>query len=126
MLCDFIGFHLKQKNEFQWYTGDDDVSFCQNNKLHIKPSFAQDKLGVDALYESQIHLENCTDESTKSNCYANASHLDILDPIRSAHLHTKGHFAFRYGHVQILAQVPLGDFLHTSKKIFERASQLIL
>ncbi|XP_055310992.1 beta-1,3-glucan-binding protein-like isoform X2 [Sitodiplosis mosellana] len=96
--------------EFQWYVADDENSFAMDGKLHIKPTLAADKIGSDAVESGYIHLDDCTD-SNNANCERQAGGNIIINPVRSARLTTGSSFSFKYGRLEVIAKLPLGELL---------------
>lgn len=78
--------------------------------LHIKPTFTADKIGEDQVEQGFVQLVNCTDDNP-DNCQRQAWGDYIINPICSARLNTNNSFSFKYGHVEIVAKTPQGDWL---------------
>ena len=114
-----------QNGEFEWYTADDANSFVKNRKLHIKPTLTEDKIGTDQIEHGYIHLDNCTDPD-KKQCERQAGGNIIINPVQSARLTTEKSFSFKYGRVEIIAKLPIGDWLWPGKqKIISKINRLI-
>lgn len=94
---------------------DDENSFAKDGKLHIKPTLTANKIGYDAIGKSHVRLDDCTD-SNKANCDRQAGGNIIINPVRSARLVTENSFSFKYGHVEVIAKIPQGDWLWPGKK----------
>lgn len=93
------------------YVVGDKNSFAKDGYLHIKPTLTADKIGYDKVENGYILLEDCTD-SNKANCERRSNGGNsIINPVRSARLNTKGSFAFRYGRIEVIAKMPVGDWL---------------
>lgn len=99
-----------QNEEFQWYVAEDENSFVQNGKLHIKPTLTSSKIGRYQVENGYIFLDDCTDTYV-DNCERKAGGNIIINPVRSAHLNTKNSFSFKYGRVEVIAKAPTGDWL---------------
>lgn len=107
-----------QNNEFEWYVADDENSYGKDGKLYITPTLTADKIGKDQVEHGHIHLKDCTDLN-KANCERKAGGNIIINPVRSARLTTEKSFSFKYGRIEILAKLPLGDWLWPGKNSFE-------
>lgn len=111
MLIVFLYFLCEQNEEFQWYTADDENSFAKDGKLHIRPTLTADKIGYNTIEYGRVHLDDCTDPN-EANCDCTASGRNaIINPVRSARLRTPETFSFKYGHVEVFAKAPQGDWL---------------
>lgn len=40
---------------------------------------------------------------------------NILNPVRSARLHTRNSFSFKYGKIEVIAKMPTGDWMWPGK-----------
>lgn len=98
-------------NEFQVYDKDNANSYVRDGVLYIKPTLTLDKFGgnTEYLYNGYLKLEECTGYGA-SECEKQASYPYILPPAYSARLRTLGAFSFRYGKIQVRAQLPSGDY----------------
>ncbi|GAO50411.1 hypothetical protein G7K_4537-t1 [Saitoella complicata NRRL Y-17804] len=87
---------------FDWTTTDSRNSYVKDGMLHIVPTLTSDVLGFDAItngYTVNITGNGCTSESA-SDCAAvsNSTLGDVLPPVQSARLNTKGHYGINvYG-----------------------------
>ena len=61
-----------------------------------------------------IHLNDCTDFK-RIHCERQAHGNTIINPVRSACLTTEKSFSFKYGRVEIIAKLPIGDWLWPGK-----------
>ncbi|XP_075235447.1 uncharacterized protein LOC142332726 isoform X2 [Lycorma delicatula] len=93
--------------DFVVFTNDVKNSFIKNGKLHIKPSL----MPGDTVTHGKITLIGCTGRKGVSECTMEAVSYNILPPVFSAQLTTKNTFYFRYGIVQIIAKLPVGDWI---------------
>lgn len=102
--------------EFQWYTNNRSISFCDEGHLFIKPALTSDAFGETYLTHGSLNLHGrspadyCSDPSF-FGCERTGTHQNILNPIRSASLRTVNSFSFKYGKVEINAKLPSGDWL---------------
>lgn len=98
--------------EFVVYKNDQDNVVVKDGKLKLMPTFVDQKYGVDFVRQGTITLEKCTGSSGTNECTQTAFGSNILPPIISGRLNTKGAFAFLYGRVEIRAKLPRGDWLY--------------
>jgi beta-glucanase (GH16 family) len=103
--------------EFQWYVNNRSNSYVKNGVLYIKPTMTEDAIGTSALNTGNINIwggsptESCTNNAFYG-CERNAAASgNIINPIRSARLRTYNSFNFKYGRVEVRAQLPKGDWL---------------
>lgn len=80
----------------------------------MKPTLSADKIGRHDVETGYIRLNDCTDFK-QTNCERQADRNTIINPVRSACLTTEKSFAFKYGHVEIVAKLPIGDWLWPGK-----------
>ncbi|XP_037907713.1 gram-negative bacteria-binding protein 3-like [Hermetia illucens] len=91
--------------EFVTYLPNTEVVFVKNNNLFVKPMRLTDIYGDEILRGRLNFGTHCTGEIGTENCLRRHS-FDILPPIISGQISTKGHFSFLYGSIQIRAKVP--------------------
>ncbi|KAI0739930.1 concanavalin A-like lectin/glucanase [Daedaleopsis nitida] len=101
--------------EFEMTTASANNSFVRDGRLYLVPTLTSDMIGYDAVIGSSptiFNLTGCTDANA-TNCGAasNASAKAVIPPVMSARIHTRGHYAIRYGRVEIRAKLPRGDWL---------------
>jgi len=98
--------------EFQWYVDNRKNSFTKNGKLHLRPTLTSEEFGEDFLTSgvAEIPQNECTD-SNFFGCRRQGTPTNIINPIRSARVHTKDLFYFKYGTLEIRAKLPTGDWL---------------
>ena len=102
--------------EFQYYDNNRSNSFVKDGVLYLKPSFLADDIGEDALrngYRFDLWGSQPADVCTGPHFYGceRRSGPNILNPIRSARIRTAESFNFKYGRVEVRAQLPVGDWL---------------
>ncbi|KAJ9094261.1 hypothetical protein QFC21_006087 [Naganishia friedmannii] len=102
--------------EFEWTTADEENSFVQNGVLYIVPTLTADKIGEEAVtngYTLNLTVDGtCTSTNvTQCGAVSNSSLLQIINPVRSARLHTKKSVSIKYGKVEVTARMPTGDWL---------------
>ncbi|XP_054266022.1 uncharacterized protein LOC128988606 isoform X1 [Macrosteles quadrilineatus] len=93
--------------EFAVFTSDPANSFTTRNRLEIKPTFYDDEF----VQSGTLNLNGCTGRVGSRQCELKASSYNIIPPVKSARIHTRDSFSFRYGIVEIRAKLPLGDWL---------------
>lgn len=105
---------------FDWTTSDPSNSFTDSEGLHIVPtltnmttSFTNDDIWNGATLNLTLD-GSCTDPNLNDhNCAvrSNRSKGYTLPPVRSARLSTKGKKFIKYGRVEVVAKMPVGDWL---------------
>ncbi|KAH7183257.1 concanavalin A-like lectin/glucanase domain-containing protein [Fusarium flagelliforme] len=113
---------------FDWTTDDPANSYVDAEGLHIVPTATLESTSI-----TRAQLENgftvnmttnsktwgtCTSKTIKKNndrwpcaSHSNATLGQIINPVRSARLNTKGKKSIRYGRVEVVARMPKGDWL---------------
>lgn len=92
--------------------------------MYITPTLTVDIIGKPTLETGYVHLLGCNDENNnKSNCERKGDKNQIINPVRSARLDTKKSFSFKYGMVQVIAQIPEGDWLWPGKQTISFLNQ---
>ena len=108
--------------EFQMTTDDSANSYIKNGQLYIRPTLTSDDIGADKVINGgSVTLDGCTastdssssgsDGSSSANCTATSDGTNVIPPVKSARLHTKGHYSIQYGRVEVSAKLPRGDWL---------------
>ncbi|CAD7082017.1 unnamed protein product [Hermetia illucens] len=93
--------------EFVTYLRHQDVIYVNRDHLSIEPKPITDIYG-DTIFDSNLTLNlqaDCTGELETSDCIRRNA-VDIVPPIASGQITTKGYFSFSYGSVQIRAKLP--------------------
>ena len=98
-----------RNGEFEQTTTSDENVFIQDGKLHIKPTFQDEKL-INTNYN--LTLTDCTG-STFYDCNAvtNTTNGTIIPPVKSGRINTKKGATIKYGRVEVTATLPEGDWL---------------
>ena len=103
--------------EFEWYVNNRSNSYVKDGVLYMKPTFTQDYIGEQNLRSGIVNIwggqpaDVCTSNAFWG-CERNAGASgNVNNPIRSARLRTSNSFAFKYGRVEVKAQLPKGDWL---------------
>ncbi|KAF5294927.1 hypothetical protein FQR65_LT10639 [Abscondita terminalis] len=108
------------------FAGDPDYEFAmyednlinlfveQDNFLHIKPTFIEDKYGKDAVTNPKgfDFGSECTGFPGTLDCVQRPKAWQILPPVISAQITTKNSFWFVYGVIEVRAKFPKGDWLY--------------
>ncbi|KAJ8039654.1 Beta-1,3-glucan-binding protein [Holothuria leucospilota] len=103
--------------EFQYYTNNRSNSYVRDNVLYIKPqTLTSDKEGEAFLTSGTLNLWGASpaDLCTGNNwwgCERTGSVTNYINPIQSARLRTVDSFAFKYGKIEVEAQMPKGDWI---------------
>jgi hypothetical protein len=109
--------------EFQIATADSENLFIKNNQLYFKPTLTSDDSQVGStdkvISGGQFQLgDDCTagkpgssDGSGQGNCTASSDGTNVLPPVKSARISTKGHHTMQFGKVEVRAKLPTGDWL---------------
>ena len=102
--------------EFEWTTADAANSYVVNNTLVIMPTLTDTVLSDDQVYNG--YTLNLTTQGTCTStdwhqCVAisNSTAQTVINPVRSARLTTKMSRSIKYGKVEVVAKLPLGDWL---------------
>lgn len=96
--------------EFSMTTSDSENSFIQDGALHIKPTL-QDQSLIDS--NNVLDLGSACTYNTFSDCVAttNTTNGTIVNPVKSARLNTKLGASIKYGKIEVVAQMPIGDWM---------------
>ena len=102
--------------EFEWTTDDPANSYVVNNTLVIMPTLTD-----TFLTEAQVNNGYTLNLTTQGTCtspdwhqcvaISNSTAQTVINPVRSARLTTKGKVSIKYGKVEVVAKLPLGDWL---------------
>jgi beta-glucanase (GH16 family) len=113
---------------FDWTTRDEANSYVDAEGLHIVPTMTLESTDItreQLLNGYTVNMTtnsktwgDCTAKDIKKNndrwpCAArsNATLGQIINPVRSARLNTKGKKTIKYGRVEVTARMPRGDWL---------------
>ena len=97
---------------FDWTTDFDNNSYVKEGVLHIYPTLTQWPPQVDGSIVNLTADGTCSSTGI-SDCVAqyNSSTFQIINPVQSARLTTKGKHTLRYGKVEVRAKLPRGRYL---------------
>ena len=102
--------------EFEYYTNNRTNSFVKEGVLHLQPTLTEDAIGTKALTTGGLNLwggapaDYCTSNQFYG-CERTAGEGNIVNPIQSARVRTVKSFNFKYGRLEIKAQLPKGDWI---------------
>ena len=103
--------------EFEYYTNNRTNSFVKEGVMHLQPTLTVDTVGENTLRTGDLNLWGSApgDQCTGNNFYGcernAAASGNVLNPVQSARLRTVEAFKFKYGRMEIKAQLPKGDWL---------------
>ena len=104
--------------EFQYYDNNRSNSYVKDGVLYIEPSFLIDDIGEGRLrggYNLDLWGSQPANLCTGPQFYGcfrtSGVGGNVLNPIRSARIRTAESFNFKYGRVEVKAQLPRGDWL---------------
>jgi hypothetical protein len=103
---------------FEWTTSDPRNAFVDAEGLHIIPTLTindTDITPAQILNGYTLNLTTqgiCTSTDPYNSCsiYSNSTSGDIINPVRSARLTTKGKKTIRYGRVEVVRTDPAHGF----------------
>nr|XP_039264189.1 beta-1,3-glucan-binding protein-like [Styela clava] len=104
--------------EFQYYTNNRSNSYVKDGVLYLKPTLTSDKYDENFVKNGTLSLEGsspanmCTGRQWHG-CERTGNYDEgtIVNPIQSARLRTVESLNFRFGKVEIEAQLPAGDWI---------------
>lgn len=114
--------------EFEYYYNNRSNSFVKNGSLYLKPTLTAERLGEAALTSETMDLWGgapsslCT-QNQFYGCSRTGNGANILNPIQSARIRTAETFNFKYGRVEVRAQLPRGDWLWPAIWLLPRHAQ---
>jgi beta-glucanase (GH16 family) len=103
--------------EFEWYVNNRSNSYVKNGVLYIMPTLSEDAIGLQQVLTGDVNVwggspaDQCTMNSFYG-CERNAAASgNYNNPVRSARIRTADSFSFKYGRVEVRAQLPAGNWL---------------
>ena len=103
---------------FEWTTNDKKNAYVDAEGLHIVPTLTTESTDItlDQMYDGYVlNLTTdgtCTSQDiTMCSIRSNKTSGDIINPVRSARLVTRGKKNIKYGKVEVVAKLPQGDWL---------------
>src|SRR5271170_1279816 len=102
--------------EFEWTTANPANSYVANNTLFIVPTLTDQVLSpaeVNNGYTLNLTAMGTCTSTDVDQCVAisNSTAQTVINPVQSARLTTKGSRSIRYGKIEVVAKLPLGDWL---------------
>jgi len=104
--------------EFEYYDNNRSNSYVKDGVLYLKPTFLADDIGEANLengYDMDIWGSEpaamCTGPQFYGCFRTSGAGGNYLNPIRSARIRTAESFNFKYGRVEVKAQLPKGDWI---------------
>lgn len=98
---------------FDYTTNNPENSFVgDDGRLHIRPTLQDEKLITTDNVLNLTAMGICTSAVLK-DCVAgtNTTNGTIINPVKSARIHTKNSASIRYGRVEVRAKLPKGKWL---------------
>jgi len=103
---------------FEWTTNDPKNAYVDGAGLHIVPTLTTESTNItlDQLHDGYVlnltTAGTCTSSDwTMCSIRSNKTAGHIVNPVRSARLSTKGKRSIRYGKVEVVAKMPVGNWL---------------
>ncbi|KAL7275795.1 hypothetical protein RUND412_001248 [Rhizina undulata] len=98
--------------QFEYTTNTEENSFVQDGILYLRPTLTDEKL-INQNTLINLTADGICTSNVLSNCVAatNTTNGTIVNPVRSARLHTKKGASVRYGRIEVRAQLPEGQWL---------------
>ena len=103
---------------FEWTTKDSRNAYTDAEGLHIVPTLTMDDTGLSKDQMTDNYVLNMTTDGTcttkginECSIRSNKTSGDIINPVRSARLTTKGKKSITFGKVEVVAKMPQGDWL---------------
>ncbi|KAL1849605.1 hypothetical protein Daus18300_013212 [Diaporthe australafricana] len=103
---------------FDWTTSDQKNVYTDEKGLHIVPTLTNETTSIttDQMwngYTLNLTADGTCTEASTSACVANSNSTrgEMIPPVRSARINTKGKMGLRYGRVEVVAKLPKGDWL---------------
>jgi beta-glucanase (GH16 family) len=113
---------------FDWTTTDERNTYIDAEGLHIVPTLTNEttKITNDQLYSNYtLDLyddDSCTGKkNTSCIITSDPDEGNMIPPVRSARLTTKGNKSIKYGRVEVVAKLPQGDWIWPAICEFTRA-----
>ncbi|KAF1811333.1 concanavalin A-like lectin/glucanase [Eremomyces bilateralis CBS 781.70] len=103
---------------FDWTTDDPKNAYTDSEGLHIVPTLTIETTNIDLGQLTDNYVLNLTTDGTctengidECSIRSNITSGDIINPVRSARLTTKGKKSIKYGRVEVIAKMPKGSWL---------------
>ncbi|TKA62127.1 hypothetical protein B0A49_11585 [Cryomyces minteri] len=98
--------------QFEQTTTTDENVFIKNGQLWIQPTLQDPKL-IETNNVINLLADKSCSSDVWSNCVAvtNTTNGTIVNPVKSGRINTKKGAVIKYGRVEVVAQLPAGDWL---------------
>jgi len=103
---------------FDWTTTEPENTYVDEQGLHIVPTLTNEttKITSDQMFANYtldlLKDGSCTSQRNSScRVRSDPEEGDMIPPVRSARLSTKGKKSIRYGRVEVEAKLPKGDWI---------------
>lgn len=103
---------------FDWTTDDATNVYVDEKGLHIMPTLTNETTDItsDQLwngYTLNLTADGTCTGATAQACAVHSNNTlgDMIPPVRSARINTKGKVGITYGRVEVVAKIPQGDWL---------------
>ncbi|KUI55551.1 Beta-1,3-glucan-binding protein [Cytospora mali] len=103
---------------FDWTTTDSTNIYTDDKGLHIIPTLTNETTSIttDQLYNGytlNLTADGTCTETSAAACVAHSNSTlgNMIPPVRSARINTKGKVGIRYGRVEVVAKLPKGDWI---------------
>merc|ERR1712226_860806 len=108
--------------EIQAYTNDPLNVYQQNGHLFLRPTLTKDKFGEQFLHSGTMDMTKLWGVCTNADRYGCVRHGrdGVLPPVMSGKLKSKP--TIRYGHVEVRARTPCGDWIWPALWMLPRSS----
>ncbi|XP_022166764.1 uncharacterized protein LOC111031217 [Myzus persicae] len=105
--------------EFVVYNSSEKNSFVKNRELVIRPTIQSDSF----IRSGHLSLNGCTKQKGSVGCEMVASSYIIIPPIVSARLTTKNYLSLLYGQVEVIAKLPIGDWIVSEIALVSKSNE---
>lgn len=103
--------------EFEYYTNNRTNSYVRNGTLFLRPTLSADTFG-EANIESGFTVDlwggdpaNLCTSNFEYGCLRSSAGGNIINPIQSARIRSTAGLNMQYGHVEVVAKLPKGDWI---------------
>ncbi|KAF4550629.1 Hypothetical protein D9617_16g014170 [Elsinoe fawcettii] len=103
---------------FEWTTDDPSNIYTDEKGLHIVPTLTVNYSNVDpdmilSGYTLNLTADGTCTSKAVDDCVvtSNTTSGQIINPVRSARINTKNKRAIKYGKVEVVAKLPVGDWI---------------
>jgi len=109
--------------EIQVYTNDPLNVFQKNGHMFIKPTLTSDKFGEQFLHSGVMDMQTLWGACTNADRYGchREGKYGLLPPVMSGKVKSKQ--TIRFGHVEVRARIPCGDWLWPALWMLPRGSE---